>query len=614
MNKRNLRLSRGGAVKASLLMSAASILAIGCGKGSGIEHEIGNTSSTSTCTLFFCGTTGTGGSAGATGNGGTGGHGGDATSVGGSGGGSSSSNVGGNGGSAGAVNTGGAGGFGGNTTSNTGGAGGTTTTITGTGGTTTSTSGNGGYGGATTTATDAGVGGAGGASTTATDAGAVCTVDQKGCDNVCVAKNDPAYGCSIFACSACPVLANATSACGANQDCVIASCAAGFGNCDNNAANGCESQFDSDPNNCGACGTVCVVNSLCQGGSCVQQPLNSFSCSGWTRDLAFDAFKIPDQNNKPADVETVGGIWGTSGDDFYISAATYGKGAVAHWYGGKWVLESLPGDPGKIYGIWGSGPDDVWLAAESVMQGSLYHRVGGAWLNVANMPYTISFVSVWGADSDHVYVTGQDAGFGKVWMKSGANWVDTKLPSPMQAGDIGFAVFNVWGFDSTHVFVTGKRLKGQNNNAGVFWTYDGSAWKIIQTPQETKGLVTVHGTSIQDFYVSGGTGAGAIIYHVTNKMATWTPFVNPNLTSAYVPLLSLKAGTFLTATSQSPPGGAGSHRITTGDQISPEKTVPVDNKAQDPISFWREPGTMKIHLVLRTSISYPAGHYVGNCL
>ena len=246
------------------------------------------------------------------------------------------------------------------------------------------------------------------------------------------------------------------------------------------------------------------------------------------------------------------------------------------------------------------------------MQGSLYHRVGGAWLSVANVPNTISFGSVWGADSDHVYLTGQDVGFGNVWMKSGANWVDAKLPSPMQAGDIGFAVRNVWGFDSTHIFVTGYRLKGQNNNVGVFWTYDGSTWKIIQTPQETKGLVTVHGTSIQDFYVSGGSGAGAIVYHVTNKMATWTPFVNPNLSPAYAPLLSLKAGTFLTATYESP-AAPGKLRITTGDQISLAKTVLVDNKAYSPISFWTEPGTMKVHLIHISIAGVVAGHYVGSC-
>lgn len=44
-------------------------------------------------------------------------------------------------------------------------------------------------------------------------------------------------------------------------------CAGGYGNCDGDAATGCESVLEIDPKNCGACGTVCV-NGTCEAGAC----------------------------------------------------------------------------------------------------------------------------------------------------------------------------------------------------------------------------------------------------------------------------------------------------------------------------------------------------------
>ena len=64
-------------------------------------------------------------------------------------------------------------------------------------------------------------------------------------------------------------LPNATASCAAGV-CAIGSCGATFGNCDNDAVNGCETSLRSAAN-CGACGTACSrpnATSSCASGTC----------------------------------------------------------------------------------------------------------------------------------------------------------------------------------------------------------------------------------------------------------------------------------------------------------------------------------------------------------
>lgn len=69
---------------------------------------------------------------------------------------------------------------------------------------------------------------------------------------------------------ACPAKGG-TPSCVAGK-CGISTCDVGFGNCDGDATNGCETTFADDPLNCGGCGKACVVANgtpKCVGGNCV---------------------------------------------------------------------------------------------------------------------------------------------------------------------------------------------------------------------------------------------------------------------------------------------------------------------------------------------------------
>ena len=99
-------------------------------------------------------------------------------------------------------------------------------------------------------------------------------------------NNDPMDGCETALhvdpanCGMCGtkcVRANAIAGC--SDACYIRACNFGYDDCDNNDANGCETSVLSDVKNCGACGTACMgkphskascVNAACQITACDQ--------------------------------------------------------------------------------------------------------------------------------------------------------------------------------------------------------------------------------------------------------------------------------------------------------------------------------------------------------
>jgi hypothetical protein len=89
-------------------------------------------------------------------------------------------------------------------------------------------------------------------------------------------NNNAADGCeerlnSAVHCGQCSrpcTLSNASSSCSSGS-CQVSSCNAGFGNCDANASNGCETNLQTSAQHCSACGMACAAGFVCQAGRCV---------------------------------------------------------------------------------------------------------------------------------------------------------------------------------------------------------------------------------------------------------------------------------------------------------------------------------------------------------
>jgi len=102
---------------------------------------------------------------------------------------------------------------------------------------------------------------------------AMCNAGFANCDgnvrNGCETNTNTTQNCG--GCGNMCNIANGTAGCPAGS-CTVLDCNTGWGNCDNNPANGCETNTTSSIPNCGGCGSVCATANAtpsCTGSKCV---------------------------------------------------------------------------------------------------------------------------------------------------------------------------------------------------------------------------------------------------------------------------------------------------------------------------------------------------------
>jgi hypothetical protein len=106
------------------------------------------------------------------------------------------------------------------------------------------------------------------------DSGSLCGAGAKFCNGGCVSVGNPAYGCTATGCAPCPTYPNETASCVSPNQCAQ-TCNSGFTHCDNDASDGCETPLGTN-SNCTFCGDSCVLpNATAQ---CQQQGSTS-SCN-----------------------------------------------------------------------------------------------------------------------------------------------------------------------------------------------------------------------------------------------------------------------------------------------------------------------------------------------
>jgi hypothetical protein len=163
-------------------------------------------------------------------------------------------------------------------------------------------------------------------------------------------------GCTCANCN----IANAATKC-VNNACVFDHCVQGFGDCNNNVNDGCETDLTSDVANCGACGMACPMNlKACVNGVCTAATLHwklveSSACNAWCQGSPWGC-----TNNWTCDMQHISGyLWIYSPSKvpppLQVNANGYGWCA---WFCG---LDGGCRGPGPMGGnCGGGGPNTVW--------------------------------------------------------------------------------------------------------------------------------------------------------------------------------------------------------------------------------------------------------------
>jgi hypothetical protein len=113
------------------------------------------------------------------------------------------------------------------------------------------------------------------------DADAGC---DKQCGGHCVSNDDPQYGCASTGCAPCD-LAHASPTCSSGV-CAIGACDKGWGDCDQQPADGCEVDLTSTHEHCGSCPNACGSTLVCLQGSCQPNCGALTDCNGSCVDLS----------------------------------------------------------------------------------------------------------------------------------------------------------------------------------------------------------------------------------------------------------------------------------------------------------------------------------------
>lgn len=162
----------------------------------------------------------------------------------------------------------------------------------------------GGAGGAGGSSSGGGTGGSGGGDAGDKD-GSQCWPGEKWC-GVCVGGTDPSHGCGGPGCEPC-VVANATAGCTPGK-CSVLACNPGYDDCNQAAADGCETSTQTSHENCGSCGKPCATSEVCNSGKCSSTCGSLTNCSGSCVNTASDEQHCGDCTTKCSPQEScVGG-------------------------------------------------------------------------------------------------------------------------------------------------------------------------------------------------------------------------------------------------------------------------------------------------------------------